>query len=230
MRRAVPSVPTRDTNPFATCWTRPGAIPFVFAGDQTAAGLVTRLAELGWRAEIVGPHGSGKSTLVAALLPEVRDAGFAVHSITLRDGQRWLPRAFWQRAFGARWQKSSMRPESSDGTTSLNRFVPSVVRPLLVIDGYEQLHWLQRWWLKRRCRRAGAGLLVTSHASTGLATLVTLAPDRQLVERLVALLCQRGSSSIDSADVAASAAVHGSNVREIFFDLYDRHETMRSGQ
>jgi hypothetical protein len=88
---------------------------------------------------------------------------------------------------------------------------------------------LQRVWLKHRCRRAGVGLLVTSHAPTGLPTLITLAPDERLIQQLVAILSERSPTPITSTDVAASHACHGSNVREIFFDLYDRHERHQAG-
>jgi hypothetical protein len=100
-------------------------------------------------------------------------------------------------------------------------------RSLIVIDGYEQLGWLQRARLKRRCRRAGHGLLVTAHAPTNIPTLIRLAPDRRLVQQLVLDLTAQVSTPITPADVAASHACHGSNVREIFFDLYDRHEQRR---
>jgi hypothetical protein len=54
-----------------------------------------------------------------------------------------------------------------------------------------------------------------------------LAPDRALVERLVADLAARVSTPVTAADIAASCASHGDNVREIFFALYDRHERLR---
>jgi hypothetical protein len=40
-------------------------------------------------------------------------------------------------------------------------------------------------------------------------------------------LCSELSTTITRADIAASHACHGSNVREILFDLYDCHETGR---
>jgi hypothetical protein len=100
-------------------------------------------------------------------------------------------------------------------------------RRLIVVDGFEQLGWLARLRLRRHSRRPGAGLLVTSHAPIGLPTLAQLSPDRNLVERLVADLCTYTTTKIRREDVAASHACHGSNVREIFFDLYDRHERLR---
>jgi hypothetical protein len=204
--------PSRTSNPFATCWTRPGNLPFCFSSGESAEQLVERMAANAWWGEIVGPHGCGKSTLLIALEQELCAAGRSVQSICLRDGQRWLPRGFLRFALGR-------------GATSA---IP-IAHALLVIDGYEQLGWLQKVWLKYRCRRAGAGLLVTSHAPTGLPTLITLAPDGQLIEQLVATLSERVPTPVSPADVAASHACRGSNVREIFFDLYDRHERYRTG-
>jgi hypothetical protein len=43
----------------------------------------------------------------------------------------------------------------------------------------------------------------------------------------VADLCTEVSTPVTQNDVAASHACHGSNVREIFFELYDRHERGR---
>jgi hypothetical protein len=195
-----PSPPSRNSNPFATCWTRPGALPFHFPDGSSAAQLVERLAANGWRGEIVGPHGSGKSTLLEALQPALVDAGCSFKVIKLRDGQRRLPRGIF----------------NGDHAK------------LLIIDGYEQLGWLQRLLLRQNLRRPGVGLLVTSHVPTGLPTLITLAPGLPLIQQLVAALCEQSSTRITPADVVASHAGRGSNVRDVFFDLYDRHEQLRT--
>src|SRR5689334_14536475 len=86
--------PSRSANPFATCWTNPGTIPFHFPNSETAEGLVTKLSTHQWRGAIIGPHGSGKSTLLEALKPALCAAGRTVHVIALHDGQRALPREF----------------------------------------------------------------------------------------------------------------------------------------
>jgi energy-coupling factor transporter ATP-binding protein EcfA2 len=178
-----PTLPSRYDNPFATCWTRPGALPFRFPTGQSAEQLVARLAAQNWHGAIVGPHGSGKSTLLETLKPVLRAAGCE---------------------FG------------------------EACRTVVIVDGYEQLGWFERLRLTRRCRRKNFGLLVTSHAiPIGIPLLVRLAPNRDVVQRLVADLAAQVSTPITAADVAASHACHGSNVREILFDLYDRHERLR---
>ncbi len=62
--------PIQWTNPFATRFVAPGIIPWV-AVDQGAPSLELLAARLTQdfrnRAEIVGPHGSGKSTLMRHL-------------------------------------------------------------------------------------------------------------------------------------------------------------------
>jgi energy-coupling factor transporter ATP-binding protein EcfA2 len=192
-------LPSRHGNPFATCWTKPGAIAFRSAGGESAEQVVARLAGQNWWGEILGPHGSGKSTLLESLKPLLSAAGRQVSAATLRDGQRRLPRHFLRGAL-------------------------SLPQLLVIVDGYEQLSRLSRAWLQWKCQRSAAGLLITSHISTGLPPLVRLQPDLTLVEQLVAELTQFRPSAITSADIAASHACRGSNVRELLFDLYDRHE------
>ena len=64
-----------ERNPFATRFVRPGVIPYRFDDRRTVADLVATLREHGWRGEIIGPHGSGKSTLVQTLIPALQEAG-----------------------------------------------------------------------------------------------------------------------------------------------------------
>jgi len=167
-------IPSRHSNPFATCWTRPGALPFLFAEGLTAELLIARLAANRWRGQIIGPHGCGKSTLLATIAPLLRAAK----------------------------------------------------RRIDVVDGFEELSRWRRWSKRLTCRWWNSGLLVTAHRSVGLPTLMELSPDQELVRRLVSQLCERTATGLSAADVDASSARHGSNVRETFFELYDRHEQL----
>jgi hypothetical protein len=191
--------PSRRSNPFATCWTRPGALGFRFTPGDSAELLVARLSAANWRGAIVGPHGSGKTTLLATLRPHFSASDRTVSAIALRGGQRRLPRL---------WLRNAL----------------ATLRPLVIIDGYEQLSWHCRALVSWRCVAAQAGLVVTSHSATSLPTLVRLEPDLRLAEQLVSSLTARTGSLVTVADIAASHACHGSNLRELFFDLYDRHE------
>jgi hypothetical protein len=198
--------PSRHSNPFATCWTRPGALEFQSAGGDSLERFIARLAAANWRGAIVGPHGSGKSTLVETLKPRLADRGFDVATITFHDGERQFPAGFLTRAL-------------------------DTTRPLVIVDGFEQLSWLRRQLLHWRVRRVAAGLVVTSHASTSLPTLYRTAPNLALAEQLVSTLTAENPSPVSLADVAASHASHGSNLRELLFALYDRHEALsRAGR
>ena len=183
-------------NPFCTRRVRPGAMPFLFAGDLTAENAVARLRENGWRGQIVGPHGSGKSALLATLVPAIERAGRRVLLLELHDGQRTLPLDFWRGA------------ELASCT-------------LLAIDGYEQLG---RWTRFRLARFCPAGLLVTAHASVGLPELCRTAVDLDLACRLATQLQCRHRVLVTAHDVAQRFPRHGGNLRELLFDLYDLYE------
>lgn len=200
----APHAPSRRDNPFATCWTRPGALLFQFPPNESADQLVTNLAAQQWRGAIIGPHGSGKSTLLETIKPAITATGRTIRSIQLHDGQRRLSRNFLS---------------ATENCEAANT--------LIIIDGYEQLAWPARLDLWFHCRTSRNGLLITSHYPVCIPTLIHLAPNRELITQLVTDLGSEVSTTITPVDVAASHACHGSNVREILSDLYDLHETRR---
>lgn len=65
------SVPNFSSpNPFATRFTQPGAIPYQFPPAVNSESLATKFFhEHHGRAAIVGPHGSGKTSLLYAITP-----------------------------------------------------------------------------------------------------------------------------------------------------------------
>jgi energy-coupling factor transporter ATP-binding protein EcfA2 len=192
-----------NANPFSTRFVRPGAVPFVFGPRQCAADVVRRFSELGWRAQIVGPHGSGKSTLVATLVEPLTEAMRPPCIFSLRDRQRRMPTGWVARA-----------RDASAGT--------------IVVDGYEQLCLASRLGVRTLCRINAWGLLVTAHADVGLSTLVRLVPDLEVARTVVAHLVPGGDrGSMDDAAVASCFQDSGGNIREMLFALYDRHERQR---
>jgi hypothetical protein len=193
------------SNPFSSRNVRPGAMPFLFASNEAPAQLVERLRAAAWWGEIIGPHGSGKSALVAAIAPQLAVAGRRVLSISLHDGQRHL------RAFAG-------------DLAAIDR------QCLVVVDGYEQLSWFSRLRLKRFCRRRRCGLLVTAHEPVGLPRLYTTRPTLEMAERIAASLVDLKGSAIRRDDIARAFAVRGGNLREVLFDLYDLYEERRGGR
>ena len=193
---------TTSGNPFSTRRVRPGAIAYLFPPGENAASMVARLSKQAWRGQIVGPHGSGKSTLLKSLLDEIRLAGRQPMVITLRDGAHRLP----------------------PGSVNFDRINAST---LLIIDGYEQLHWWNRWRIARACRRRGCGLLVTAHQCVGFPRLMTVNADLQVAQRIVADLLRHVTCRITQHDVAEAFNRSRGNVRETLFDLYDLYERQR---
>jgi hypothetical protein len=209
---------SRAGNPFATRYTRPGAIAYLFPAGQSAASLVDKLARQGWWGEIVGPHGSGKSTLLAALAPQIEAAG---RSVAWRQIRPWpVDSADAQRVTGVR----NVPAKFAAVTAGCDLWNESTQ---VVLDGYEQLSW---WWRRRvqaLVRRRGAGLLVTTHQPLGLPPLAQTAASDALAQDLVAHLLAGKESPVTPADVAAAYARTGGNVRETLFALYDVHQSRK---
>jgi hypothetical protein len=177
-------------------------MPFVFPPGQTAERLVDRLRQCGWRAEIVGGHGSGKSALLASLIPAIERAGPQTALVALHDGQRRLPLNL-----------------SGDP-----RLHPPAV---LIVDGYEQLGWWSRLALKRFCRRHNVGLLVTSHESVGFPDLYHTVPTLGLAEQIVGELMGGQKPPLSPAELADCFLRRRGDLREMLFDLYDLYEQQR---
>jgi energy-coupling factor transporter ATP-binding protein EcfA2 len=193
---------TAAENPFCTRRVRPGAMRFIFPPNENAETLVDRLRKHGWWAEIVGPHGSGKSALLAALMPAVERAGQPTVLVELHDGQRRLP--------------LDLRRDE--------RLVPPAV---LVVDGYEQLSRWSRLVLKRFCRRRKLGLLVTAHETVGFPELYRTASTIGLAEQIVGQLFDGREAPFTSEELAACFSRHSGDLRETLFDLYDLYEQRR---
>ena len=196
--------PESSENPFCSRRVRPGGIPYLFAPGESAAELVDRLRDSGWWGQIVGPHGSGKSALLAALMPAIEAAGRRTVLIELHDGQRQMPPDFRRR---------------------LDAGCPTV----LIVDGYEQLSLWQRLRLRRFCRRGGMGLLLTAHAPVGLPDLCHTSVTPELAQQIVERLQRGHPPRIAAADVAERFACQSGDLRETLFDLYDLYEERRGG-
>ena len=189
-------------NPFSTRRVRPGAIAYRLPLGKDVTRLLERLERNGWQGQIVGPHGSGKSALVATLRAALERSGRPTLSIELHDQARRLPMS--RRRIG--------------------ELAPGAV---VLVDGYEQLRRFSRFLLKRLCRRKGLGLVVTSHRSVAFPdlfrTTTSLALAREIVDELLAGVLL----PLTAEEVNARFAQHRGNLREVLFDLYDLYERRR---
>lgn len=193
------AIASRHSNPFATCWIRPGALALVTDDGVSPEGVIAHLRRRQWRGQIVGPHGAGKSTLLSAIEPLAGRAGRIWHRVNLRDGQTAAARAALHRV----------------------EFTPQT---LLVIDGYEQLGPLQRATIRWRCWRSGAGLLVTTHTWLGLPTLARIQPSVRVALAVFRALTAGQPTPVTEADCINAFNACNANIREMLFHLYDLHE------
>lgn len=164
--------------------------------DANLDTLIARLAALGYRAAIVGPHGAGKTTLLEDLGRALQDRGFRIMSVRLATDDRRPPGTWPARAA---------------------RLGP---RDIVCLDGAEQLSaiaWLSFRW---RARRAG-GVIVTSHTRGRLPLLIECTTSADLLEGIVRRLSPAPAAGAPSA--AELFRRHHGNLRDALRELYDVH-------
>jgi len=210
------------SNPFVSRCIRPGSLPYIFPWGDDIGRLMAALRDRGWMGQIVGPHGSGKSTLIESLLEPLERAGRQIVRYRL---------------------SSKYRQTIGDGTS----LVTAVAKPVqkfavpsggpdwdrntqVIVDGWEQLFWWQRWAIYARCCQRKAGLLVTAHRRTWALPLVyrtnvDLRSASEIVRRLAGNTTSAGFSDRDLLECLTS---YRGNMRECLFRLYDLWELRQS--
>lgn len=178
---------------------------YVFPPGADCQALLAEWERLGWRAQITGPHGSGKSALVAAIVVAAKARGCTIHQVELHDGQRSLP----------------------GGLGALSNLTPGT---LLIVDGYEQLAFWHRWRLRHFCRKRSLGLLVTAHRSVGLPSLYKTESNLALAEQIVQSLLKDRPWPVTRTAFERCFIRHQGDLRELLFELYDAYEQQRRGR
>jgi len=186
-----------STNPFATRFIRPGAMPFLFLDGDSAEAILSRLKQQNWWGQILGQHGSGKSTLLATLGPLFKAAGRNVVALKVGPGERRLPQI----------DRKTVSPATQ-----------------IVIDGYEQLSCWSKWKVRRLARSAGAGLLVTAHQDVGLPTLYETNPSEAVALAVAARLLAEENMQFPPSEITGAYQAAKGNVRETLFKLYDVYQ------
>ena len=155
---------TFKSNPFATKFWSPGAIPFRFVEEgESCERLVTEFERLGG-GQIVGPHGSGKSTLIESLKTVFARRGYDIRHTVLNDRNRQLPDDFL-----------------SDPLREIS---------VRIVDGFERLSLGKRFRL--RWTFPGRFLVVTHRPVARLPILYRTAPRFEVFMELVRQLTEKG--------------------------------------
>lgn len=179
-------------NPFAV--ERVLRLHYRFHNDDWPS-LLNRLQSLNLHAAIVGPKGSGKTTLMEDLATRLETGGRRIHRLFLNEQCRAFPADFVRRvgkSLGA--------------------------QDVILFDGCEQLS-LPAWWRFRWETRRAGGLVVTSHRPGRLPTLIACQTTRELFRELVDSLHASASFATDVLDHLFEK--HHGNLRDAIRELYD---------
>jgi hypothetical protein len=192
-----------QTNPFAARWIRPGAIPFLPPAGATWTSLCRQVAAHR-RLQLLGPHGVGKSTLLAHFVQRLREQGWNVEHVAIEP-------------HGLARVVAPVEEETNEAATAARH---ESQQRLLVIDGWQQLSAWRRLRLSWSSRR----LLATTHADLGWQPLLQLQPDPELICTLSRHLQRNTERLVSDADARAAYERAAGNLREALFLLYDVYE------
>lgn len=181
-------------NPFRTDCLH--ALTYRFL-ERDMSALIASLGQLRYRGAIIGPHGHGKSTLLAGLSARLEQAGKPTHHLRLNEETRQQNRQLVKE-----WIRSA-RPMQ-----------------ILLLDGAEQLsHW--QWWRVRQASKQFAGLIVTAHRPGILPTVHECRTSPELLTQLVQELHQQCPIPIE-LNVSLTFQQHQGNIRECLRAFYDQ--------
>ncbi|MEO1498487.1 MAG: hypothetical protein AAFV43_15190 [Planctomycetota bacterium] len=115
--------PSRDSNPFSTCWTGTQSAEYVVSAGPSIDRLLARLEQVDWRGQILGPHGAGKSILLRELRNRCRR-----QRVRCVEGFEKLPE--WRRRMlVAKWRITRQRVVVTTHERQLGLPIVARVRP-----------------------------------------------------------------------------------------------------
>jgi energy-coupling factor transporter ATP-binding protein EcfA2 len=213
-------------NPFATRFVRPDQNRYRFTVDPLAeshqfAAFLSQLFELlrrHRRAAIVGPHGTGKTTLLRSIDSSLHDQFERVTTLGLSS----------ERHHSHRELITAIDSACDTPLTS----------QCLVVDGFEQLRWWDRTILVREIlKRPGVSLIVTSHRrhwrvpvcwqtqwNDELSRLLTHEKLRQVPDDLRIAIWQRFENRLGRQENSSR------NLRDLWFMMYDDYEAIMADE
>lgn len=180
---------TASTNPFASRFI--DALSFRMACSDVPK-LCARLNALGGHAAIIGPHGSGKTTLAEQIHGELAQMGWRVHAYRTTE-RRPSVEAITNRRYGT--------------------------KDAVIIDGAGHIGPVLRRRLFRASRDAGR-LVVTAHHDCQLPCLYRCETSLPLLDDLLEDLAPETNGALRPHAHALFARYNG-NLRDVLRGLYD---------
>lgn len=166
--------------------------PSPIAIDQ----IVKKLSLNGNIGEIAGPHGSGKTTLMLHLSKRLSANAGKIKHVFVND----------------------TNPMTADGRKQLlEDLKPSQI---VLIDGADHLGKITWQRLKRRILKAQAGLIITTHKTGMLETIVECSTTPQLLADIANELL-RNPKPVCSNLIKEIYARHNGNIRNCLWQMYD---------
>ena len=217
----VPSSRT-VTNPFCTRFVRPGQLRYRLSTDpaenaHALANLMDHVVQTPL-AIIVGPHGTGKSTLLETICSELEqrrsDRFDTISRVRLQSSA----------------EKSSLRKRWQLADANFGRVTDAMgqlsgPRHLLIVDGIEQLTGRHRKRLVRLTQREGHHVLATSHRDfRRFTTVYRTSSSPQMIKLLTTELIAEAPESLQhivNRQLASHDLTKVVDVREFWFGLYD---------
>ncbi len=181
-------------NPFRV--DRVHALPFEFENDSFDL-FYSRLKAAQFRGAIIGPHGTGKTTLLNEVQNQLQQAGIPHKALRLMDDGRDCNKDRIQK-----WLDSSSE------------------EMVLILDSAGLLNYWDWQRVKRKAKRY-AGLLITAHKPGRLPTLIELQPSVQTLIHLVRKL--EPEQSIPDDRLQELYRDCNGNLRDCFRKLYDEY-------
>lgn len=167
--------------------------------DRSWDDLFERLKKLNYRAAIVGPHGTGKTTLLEDMEPRLVALGFRVIHLRLDRETSKFEREFLRELFATLSE-----------------------RDVLLFDGAEQMSRMRWQRFKIRSKRA-AGLIITSHRRGMLPTLIECATSSELLREIIRELLggEARRELPDKLHMNKLHTKHDGNLRDALREMYD---------
>ena len=182
------------SNPFCTHWITPSSCEFHQRFDGELQHVIQTMIDSGYRGQIAGPHGVGKSTLMHQICKQLKMEGLNPVQMNL-DLQL---------------------------VGNSNKEIP-VKNCIWVIDRFESLTRRQQSRIIKHTKRQSIGLLVTAHRQLSLPVVARLSPDVDHAIAVVRNLQSRvGKVYLDDDDVRQLWSECQNDLRELLMACYDK--------